>query len=91
MSLGISKEFIEFQNEILGFVSVSWQEKSTTYPVSWRVVRGMPPYLLSALSRLLAGCWESPNLVQLLTLSDIFEDKGARSISRFCFISLCFK
>lgn len=50
MSLGISKEFIEFQNEILGFVSVSWQEKCTTYPVSWRVVRGMPPYLLSTLS-----------------------------------------
>lgn len=34
MSLGISKEFIEFQNEILGFVSVSWQEKCITYPAS---------------------------------------------------------
>lgn len=86
MPLGISKEFIELQNEILGFVSVSWQENGTTYPISWRV--GGERHLISFLPYrgLLSGWWELLHLVQLLTLSDVFEDKASRSISRFYFI-----
>lgn len=69
MLLGFSKEFIEFQNEILGFVSVSWQGKWIADPISWRVVRGMPPYLLLPYPRTPSACGELLDFTQLLTVT----------------------
>ena len=49
--------------------------------------RGRLPYLLSTLPMTPFWLLRMAELVQLLTLSDIFKDKSVRAISSFYFIS----